>query len=92
MCYNDGMVKLWFKIIRDNKIVAQTTTSHDEKFTYADFGEYIIEGCYALDVATPLIIRNHIMNFAKYNHVNFLPSDFVEHVEFDKLVVENLDR
>lgn len=86
------MVKLWFKIMQDNKIVKQTTISHDEKFTYANFGEYISEGCYALDSATPLIIRHHIMNFAKYNHVNFLPSDFVEHVDFDKLVVENLDR
>lgn len=43
------MVKLWFKIMQDNKIVKQTTISHDEKFTYANFGEYISEGCYALD-------------------------------------------
>lgn len=85
------MVKLWFKIIKDNRIVQQTTISHDEKFTYANFGEYITEGCYELDAATPIIIRSHIMNFAKYNHVNFRPSDFVEQVDFDKLTVENLD-
>ncbi len=85
------MVRLWIKVLRDNKIVKQTTVDRDEKFTYANFADYISEGCYRLDEATPLIIRHHIMNFAKFHRVVFLPSDFVEKVDFDKLVVENLE-
>ena len=78
------MVRLWIKVLRDNKIVKQTTVDRDEKFTYANFADYISEGCYRLD-------EHHIMNFAKFRRVVFLPSDFVEKVDFDKLVVENLE-
>ena len=85
------MVKLWFKVIKDDKIVKQFVYESDEKFTYSRFSEYISQGCYALDEATPLILRNHIMNFAKFNGVRFLPSDFVEFVGFDRLQVENLN-
>ena len=30
------------------------------------------------------------MNFAKFNHVKFLPRDFVEGVDFDYLLLENI--
>lgn len=77
--------------MKDDKIVKQFVYESDEKFTYSKFAEYISEGCYALDEATPLILRHHIMNFAKFNGVRFLPSDFVENVDFDRLQVDNLD-
>ncbi len=86
------MVKLWIKIIKENRIAKQTEVFRDEKFTYALFQEYISEGCYALDVSTPVIIRNHIMQFAKYNVVEFKAGDFMESVDFDKMTVENLNR
>ncbi len=86
------MVRIWFKVVKDNKTVKQFVYENEEKFTYSHFSEYISAGCYALDEATPVIIRNHIMNFAKYNGVKFVPSDFVEKVDFDKLTIENLDR
>ncbi|MBR1868007.1 MAG: hypothetical protein IJ800_05455 [Clostridia bacterium] len=86
------MVRIWFKVIKDNKTKKQHVYENDEKFTYSHFSEYVAAGCYALDEATPVIIKNHIMNFAKYNSVKFSPDDFVEKVDFDKLVIENLDR
>ncbi len=85
------MVRLWFKVIINDKIQKQYVYEKDEKFTYSHFQEYISDGCYALDEATPVIIRNHIMNFAKYHSVKFAPSDFIETVSFDKLQVENLE-
>ncbi|MBO4262686.1 MAG: hypothetical protein J5903_02750 [Clostridia bacterium] len=86
------MVKIWFKVIKDNKTVKQYTYENEEKFTYSHFSDYISAGCYALDEATPVILKNHIMNFAKYNHVKFTPDDFVESVDFDKMTIENTDR
>ncbi len=85
------MVKLWFKVLTDNKIQKQFVFESEEKFTYSHFADYIAAGANALDESTPVIIKNHIMNFAKYNNVKFLPSDFLEQVKFDKMVVENLD-
>ncbi len=85
------MVKLWIKVVRDNKIIKHTIVERDEKFSYAYFRDYVSEGCYALDEATPAIIRSHLTNFAKFHRVVFTPSDFVETVSFDKLVVEELE-
>ncbi len=86
------MVKLWIKVIKDDKIVKDTVVERAEKFDYSLFSDYLSEGCYSLDLATPVIIKNHIFNYAKYNVVRFLPSDFLEPVEFDYVWVENLDR
>ena len=86
------MVKLWIKIIKNDKIVKDVVVEREEKFDYSLFSDYITEGLYSLDEATPVIIKNHIFNFAKYNVVRFLPSDFIETVDFDYVWVENLDR
>ena len=86
------MVKLWFKTIKDGKIVKQTVYEDIEKFEYGLFNEYVIRGCNKLDEATPIIIRNHIIEFAKFHMVTFNSSDFIDYITFDKLVVENLDR
>ena len=86
------MVKLWIKVIKDDKIVKDTVVEKFEKFDYSLFADYLSEGCYTLDLATPVVIKNHILKYAKYNVVRFLPSDFLESVDFDYVWVENLDR
>ena len=39
---------------------------------------------------TPVLIKTHIFNYAKFNTVRFLPRDFAESVDFDKLVLDNI--
>lgn len=86
------MVKLWIKVIKADKIVKDVVVEREESFDYSLFADYLTEGLYSLDVATPVVIKNHIFNFAKYNVVRFVPSDFLESVDFDYVWVENLDR
>ena len=86
------MVKLWIKTLKGDKILKSTVVEKDGKFLYSDFQEYVSEGCFALDEATPVVLRHHILGFAKYNVVFFKPSDFIESVDFDKMSVENLSR
>ena len=47
----------------------------------------IIKQC--VDIPTPVIIKTHLFNYAKYNTVKFTKQDFVESIDFDKLVFEN---
>jgi hypothetical protein len=84
------MFKIWAKVIKDGKIVKQTTYQRDEKFTYSRFFEYLAEICSELDICTPLLLKTHIFNYAKFNMVRFIPRDFAETVDFDKLVLENI--
>ncbi len=84
------MFRIWAKIISDGKIVKQLTYERNEKFSYSHFFDYLAEICEGLDIATPVLIKPHIFNYAKFNTVRFLPRDFAESVEFDYLILENV--
>ena len=84
------MFKIWAKIITDGKIEKQLTYEREDKFSYSDFFTNLADICEGLDIATPVLIKTHIFNYAKFNTVRFLPRDFAETVEFDKLVLENI--
>ena len=84
------MFKIWAKIIKDGKIESQLTYSRDEKFSYGNFFEYLADICEGLDIATPVLIKTHIFNYAKFNTVRFLPRDFAESVDFEKLILDNI--
>ena len=56
---------------------------------YSEFFSYLKDICENLDISTPVLIKTHLFNYAKYNVVRFTQSDFVEQISFDKLVLEN---
>ncbi len=83
------MIRIWAKTIKNNKIIKQTVYEREGTTDYALFFNYVAEICDILDCPTPVIIKTHLFNYAKYNNVKFKPDDFVEAVDFDKLVLEN---
>lgn len=87
------MIKIWAKVMNKHKIVKHTTMfDNAEKMDYSLFFEYISRICHELDIPTPIILKTHIFNYAKFNFVQFKKSDFVESVDFDMLWIENGDR
>ncbi len=85
------MFRIWAKIMRDGKIAKQFVYQNDEeKLTYSHFFNYLADICRELDVPTPVLLKTHIFNFAKFNHVRFYPRDFVEGVDFDYLLLEHI--
>ena len=85
------MFRIWAKIIREGKIAKQFVYENDEeKLTYSHFFNYLADICRELDAPTPVLLKPHIFNFAKFNHVRFYPRDFVEGVDFDYLLLEHL--
>lgn len=84
------MFKIWAKILKENKIQKQLVYERDEKFSYGNFFSYLADICEGLDIATPVLLKTHIFNYAKFNTVRFLPRDFAESVPFDKLILENI--
>lgn len=87
--YN-GSMKIWAKLQVGGKIKKQTTYERGEKLTYSEFFEYLTEICQMLDIPTPVLMKTHIFNFAKFNHVKFTKNDFVESFPYDQLVLENV--
>lgn len=83
------MVRIWAKLIKEDKIINQCVFERVGLTDYSLFYEYVRDICELLDCPTPVVIKTHIFNYAKYNTVRFTQSDFVERVDFDKLVLEN---
>ena len=84
------MFKIWAKVLKEDHIVSQTVYRGEEKFSYSQFFRYLTDICTELDLPTPVLLKTHLFNYAKFNHVNFLPRDFMEETDFDKLVLENI--
>lgn len=84
------MFRIWAKILKEEHIERQFVYESEKKFTYSHFFDYLSEICTALDVPTPVLLKPHVFNYAKFRHVVFRPSDFMESVPFDKLVLENI--
>lgn len=83
------MVRIWAKILKNNKIIKQCVYENDNPIDYSLFLSYVRSICERLDCPTPVLIKTHLFNYAKYNNVKFTKDDFVESVDFDKLVLEN---
>ena len=83
------MVRIWSKVMKKDKILKDFMFEKFEEIDYSDFFEYLREICEKLDIANPVLIKTHLFNYAKYNCVRFIKSDFLEPISFDKLVLEN---
>lgn len=83
------MIRIWAKVMKKDKILKQFMLEKVETMDYSEFFNYLREICENLDIATPVLIKTHLFNYAKYNTVRFTKDDFVEPISFDKLVLEN---
>ena len=83
-------MKIWAKLITDGKIQKQFVYEKQERLTYSRFFDYLSDICHELDIPTPVLLKTHIFNFEKFNHVKFIPRDFVESLDYDQLFLENI--
>ncbi len=83
-------MRIWAKLMTDGHIKKDFVYENPERLTYAHFFDYLTDICAALDIPTPVLMKTHIFNFAKFNHVKFLKRDFVDSLEYDYLFIENL--
>ena len=83
------MIRIWAKLLKNGKIIRQLVYERVGIMDYSLFFDYVREICEKLDIPTPVIIKTHLFNYAKYNNVKFKADDFIEKIDFDKLVLEN---
>jgi hypothetical protein len=83
-------MRLWAKLMKEGHICKQYVYENPERLTYSHFFDYLTDICSELDVPTPVLLKTHIFNFAKFNRVKFLPRDFVDGIEYDQFFIENL--
>ena len=84
------MIKIWAKLETNHKLGENIIYESLDKYDPDTLYLHIQEMCHQLDIPTPVILKSHIANFDKFNTATFTVSDFVESINFDKLIIEHV--
>ena len=87
------MVRIWAQLVEGEKIKKSIIYENNTSFDKNNFLDYVIDVCDLLKIATPIVLSKHINHFIEFNNAVFKADDFVEIINFDKLILEqaNLD-
>ncbi|MBR4270985.1 MAG: hypothetical protein IKQ31_04885 [Clostridia bacterium] len=83
-------MKIWTKIIKGEKILKDNVYTI-EKFNLNYIYDWLEEICHILDEPLPIILNKHLSHINEFNSTTFLPADFVENVNFERMVIEIFD-
>ena len=83
-------MKVWAKVMKGDKILRDVVYENDVPLTQSGFQSLMQELSYKLDIATPVILVNHLKHLERFSRVKFLARDFIEDVDFDLLIVERV--
>lgn len=80
------LLKIWAKLIRDNKLMGQAVVPIDESLPTEQMLKASLEEiCRELDLANPIVQSKHIRDMEQYRLTRFLPESFIEDVPFDRM-------
>ncbi len=86
------MLKFWLRIYKDNKMVNDAVCDVDETKDHSEILESSLRKCcYELDLPNPMILKKHVTDIRDYSLTKFLPDDFPEAVDFDRVEITVFD-
>jgi hypothetical protein len=86
------MLKFWLRIYKNNKLINDAICDADEnKSAKAILEDSLKECCYQLDIPNPMIMKKHINDIKMYSLTRFLPDDFPESVDFERVEINVFD-
>ncbi len=85
-------MKIWFKMIRDTRLVRTETIENNENDTrtHKVFAA-LEEVCYRLDLGKPIWLKSNIEEFQRHARTRFGQDQFVEEIDFDYLEIQVLE-
>jgi hypothetical protein len=85
------MLKIWGKIIKDNRIIRDEVVTADVSGTYQDnLKACLTEICYKLDISKPYWLPYNLEEYNKRSKTTFTKYNFIEEVNYDKFVIEEI--
>lgn len=86
------MLKLWGKIIKDNRIIRDEIVIADTGGTYQEnLKSCLTEMCYKLDISKPYWLPSNLEEYNKRSKTTFTKYNFIEEINYDKFVIEEID-
>ena len=83
-------MKLWATTVDGEKISRSLVFEYDNITNEDEFVAVLQQVCGQMDIPTPVVTYVNFNHYVMFNNTRFKPRDFVESVDFDHLVVENV--
>lgn len=80
------MVKIWGKVIKNERILKNYVLEVDEANT--SFFDMLKNMCEKLNIPTPVLLDKHVYDFNVFNMSTFKPDDFIESVKFNRFTLQ----
>lgn len=85
------MINIFARLNKNHKTIKSLTYKNVKEYKSGDFFFHLSEICHKLDIPTPIVIEYHRKSYEEFNFVKFKEDDFVDKVNFDYLLIENVD-
>jgi hypothetical protein len=86
------MIKISGALIKKTKIVAEEIVTSTIEGDYQEqLKECITEICYRLDIEKPYWLPRNLTSYNKNSKTFFDENNFVDKIDFDKFVIEELE-
>ena len=86
------MIKLWGKLINNNKILSQHVVVVNEAVDYEEeLKNCLIELCYHFDIQKPYWLRKNLIEYNKIKKTSFTQDNFIEEIKFERFEIEVLE-
>lgn len=85
------MLKIWGKLISDNRIIKDEVSMCEAYDSYQEnLKACITELCYRFDISTPYWLNPNVNEYNKRHKTSFDENNFIEEIYFDKFIIEEL--
>lgn len=85
------MLKIWGKLIKDNKIIKDEVVEVDIERSYQDnLKVCLIEICHKMDIEKPYWLPYNLDEYNKRGKTIFTQDNFIEKIDFDKFEIMEL--
>lgn len=86
------MLKIWGKLIKNGKIIKDEVVTSDIEGNYQDNLKICVtELCSKFDISKPYWLPSNLDEYNRRNKTSFNHHNFVEELDFDKFVIEELE-
>lgn len=86
------MFRLWGKIFKDNRLLADTVISNAaiDTRTHKIFNA-LHDICIEFDLGEPIWLDTNIQDFKRHSKTRFTQDSFIEHIDFDYLEIQVIE-
>lgn len=86
------MLRIWGRLIKDGKTLKDDVVTANIDVSYQDNLKFCItELCNKFDIPKPYWLPSNLDEYNRRSKTSFNHHNFVEELDFDKLVIEELD-